>query len=105
MIIGLYHERHAAETQLAAKRDYLASGEGSPRQLHDAQRVRDELLLQIPKLHEALAENESMACRLQGVLNQLHVSKYKSRHRSLVITGLEDVQSRLLRELGDKPAI
>lgn len=103
MIHGLYHELQTAKVSLAGKRDFLASGEGSPRLRHDATRDRDELLVLIPKLEEAISEDEAMVSRLQGVINQAATSKFKSRHRSLVLTGLEDVQSRLLRELGGNP--
>lgn len=75
----------------------------SPQEQHSKTVRQEEIRREVVKIEAAVLENETMASELTGLLNRANVSSHKSRHRSLVITGLEDVQSRLLRELGDKP--
>jgi hypothetical protein len=40
---------------------------------------------------------------IQGLINRMTVSPHGSANRTLAIRHLEDAQSRLQRELGDKP--
>lgn len=57
---------------------------------------------QIRNLQIAIRENEDFATSLGERLEELAESVHQSRNRALVITYLEEAQSRLLRELGDK---
>lgn len=104
MIKGLYQElaeRTAALKRSNERRDaadvtpvdrdiYVSTGAG--------------LEKEIRSLQMAIRENEDFATSMGERLEELAESAHKSRHRSLVITHLEEAQDLLLRELGDKPA-
>lgn len=103
MIHGLQHDLKGLQQLLSRKQAYLDSSEGTPNERHAVQVEVKELEAKIFATMGAILEGGEMVREIQGILNQLHVSKHPSRHRSLVITELENAQSRLLRELGDKP--
>jgi len=103
MIIGLHQKLEDLQTQRKRRQAFADAGIGSARELHDAAVFVKTAEGEIFALKAAILEGGEMVREIQGVLNQLHVSKHQSRHRSLATTALENAQSRLLREIGDKP--
>ena len=55
---------------------------------------------QMQESMEAAMENRVLISKIQDLIDHLGSSPHTSRHRSLVITKLEEAQDRLLRELG-----
>lgn len=102
MIQGIHKQRRSLADEMLSILKALEETL-SPQERHSKTLRQDEIRREMIQLDAAVFENETFARELQGLLMRLAVSNHKSRHRSLVITGLEDVQSRLLRELGDKP--
>lgn len=100
MTPGLYQE---IATLLARRRqmDATAANPGvEPSVQHSA---RSESAISARKMKsamEAAMENRLLMVKIQGILNELTDSPHTSRHRSLVITKLEEAQDRLVRELG-----
>lgn len=103
MIKGLYQELADLQAQRRSKQAFVDAKVGSARALHDAAVFVQTADAGVFSLMGAILESEEMAREIQGLLNRLHTAKHQSRHRSLALRHLEDAQSRLMRELGDKP--
>jgi uncharacterized protein (UPF0276 family) len=100
MISGLYKE---IETLLARRRqmDATAANPGMEPSVQHSARLESALSARKMKsTMEAALENRLLIVKLQGILNDLTDSPHTSRHRSLVVTKLEEAQDRLRRELG-----
>lgn len=98
---GLYKKIAELVIQLQAKRVIAEDTFAEPRDGFNANEDAVRLEREIAELKSMADEDAAMVATLMLVLEKLENSKHKSRHRSLVITLLEDAESRLLRELGD----
>jgi len=102
MTPGLYHHRDQLRLQQERKRAIVNSQDSSPQQMHAARIDVETLEREIQETNVAIIEDEKFVRDFNGLLNELYISKYKSRHRSLLVTQIEDAQSRVMRELGEK---
>lgn len=103
MIPGIYSQiksKQEARDRRAAAALHAADG---PRVCHDHEVAADVLGGQIATLKSHAEENERMIGNLQGLLMELAASGHQSAHRTLALRHLEDAQSRLMRELGERP--
>ena len=73
----------------------------NPRTAHEKNVEAERLALESEQLCDHLHGNEQMIEGLLHQINYLAKSPHKSRHRSLVITHLEDAYARLRMENGD----
>lgn len=101
MIIGHYHHLQRLNARIHAVQPVAME----PRVAHIETVSRDQLRLERDNMAEAILEDEEWISELQGLLNRITCSPHGSAHRQLAIRHLEDAQSRLLRELGDKPPV
>ena len=103
MIKGLYH-LHAEKTrELAEARAIVADPEAGAGERHDAVFNAGQLSAERVDLEYQISEDVVFIGEQQKFINFLTVTKYKSAHRTLALRHCEDAQSRILRELGDKP--
>lgn len=100
---GLYQTLAEGNLRLKKLRKMQADTEASPLECDRARTDADNLQRDLVGVEKAISENLSLASRIQGLLNELHVSKHKTRDRSIVQTHLEEAQDRLRRELGPEP--
>jgi hypothetical protein len=103
-MIGLYHDLMMLRTLLASKRVTAAAVDSDPRIAHDAGVSVIRMAGDEKALTEQILEDVTWIANLQGMINRMTVSKHGSAQRTLALRHLEDAQSRLLRELGEKPA-
>jgi hypothetical protein len=97
---GLYQK---IETLLARRRqqDATAKNPGAePYVRHTAEMNAENAGREMKMAMEATLENRLIIAKIDDILNQLTASPHTSRHRSLVVTKLEEAQDRLRRELG-----
>ena len=104
MTPGLYQDLEKLQARQRKRREVAADSDAEPHVRHAGKVDAEILTTEILQTTSAILENEEFASQIQGQLNRLSVSAHKSRHRSLVITLLEQAQDRLRRELGNKPA-
>ena len=103
MIQGLY-QLHADKTrELAEARAIVADPEAGAGERHDAEFKVGQLTKELVDLEYQIHEDIKFIGEQQKFINFLTVTKYKSAHRTLALRHCEDAQSRILRELGDKP--
>lgn len=85
------------------RRTIFLDPEAGAGQVHDAEVDIGILSKEIEDLEYEIAEDVKFVGEMQRFVNFLSVTKYKSWHRTLALRHCEDAQSRILRELGDKP--
>lgn len=105
MINGLYHELHEKNAQLSRFRAVAEDPATSSVHAHDANFHAERLAKELVDLEFQIHEDIKFVGEQQKFINFLITSKYKSAHRTLALRHVEDAQSRILRELGDKPTI
>lgn len=103
MIQGLYHELAAKSAKRDAGNRRLEDPEISANERHSLEWTAGDLAREIDRLADHVAENTSMAGFIQALIITIQKSEHTVRHRSLLLTHLEQAQDRLRRELGDKP--
>ena len=101
MIQGLYQKLADKIAQRESARERLADPDTSANEKHSLQWTAGDLDREIERLVEHIGQDEDMAKAIGQFINFLQESAHDSRHRSLVITHLEQAQDRLRRELGD----
>ena len=99
----MHQELATGNLRLAALRTLEQTQKAAPQDRHAAKVDAGILQNVLGNLEVMITENMRMIAEIQGVLDSLGVSKRQSRHRSLVITHLEQAQDRLRRELGPQP--
>ncbi len=104
MIKGLYQELADKTAQRAASQARLADPEISANERHSLEWKGGDLNRAIERIGYMIAENEAWIVRIGELLEDLADAPDKTDHRTLATMHLEDAQSRILRELGDKPA-
>lgn len=102
MIQGLHYDLCSMQEQTALKLEVANDTFAAPITADNANDDAIRLQREIEKTKAAIAEDESIIEDLQTLITRLEKSLYKTRHRSLLITHLENAQDRLRRELGDK---
>lgn len=103
MIKGLY-QLHADKTrELAEARAIVADPEAGAGERHDAEFNAGQLTRELVDLEYQIHEDIKFVGEQQKFINFLTTTKFKSAHRTLALRHCEDAQSRILRELGDKP--
>lgn len=100
---GLHHQLAEMKRQAEAKRLIADDPESAAFIGYSAHEDSLQLARDMIPLGIAIDENLSLILHLEEALQGLADSPHNSRHRSLVITLLEQAQDRLRRELGDKP--
>ena len=103
MIQGLHHKIATLEARhfyaCAAMRD----GTDGPQECHQAKVYADEVAREIASLREMADADEILVQGIQNLLDTITILP-PTAHRVLALRHIEDAQSRLMRELGDKPA-
>lgn len=103
-MIGLYHDLVMLRTQLASKRVTAAAVDSDPHIAHDSGVSVIRMESEEREMVNYIAGAERYVAEIQGMMNRMLAGGVaRTPHRTLVIRHLEDAQSRLLRELGDKP--
>lgn len=102
MIQGLHHELVAKLGRLIDIRARMAEPALSPQEEHSLNWELQDLDRAAAKLMNAIGEVERMVRDIGGMIVLMTNAPHNSAHWTLAIRHLEDAQSRLLRELGDK---
>lgn len=103
MIKGLYIELNGQIKELHDIAVILASADISPQERHSNEAKRRDTQRNIVQIQETIGDAEAFAAAVADLVLQMSEIARNSRHRLLAIIDLENAQSRLLRELGDKP--
>ena len=100
---GLYHLLAAKDaSRISLVRNALRPGI-SPADLHDATAITERLEKEIDQLAESIVAEEFLIIDIGHMIDRLEKTNFKTAHRTLALRHLEDAQSSLIRELGDKP--
>lgn len=102
-MIGLYQNLARMRAILAGKRVTAAAVDSDPRIAHDVSVEVLRMAREEKELMTQIQEDVEFMAGIQGLINRITVSPHGSANRTLAIRHLEDAQSRLQRELGDKP--
>lgn len=103
MIQGLYYQLATKNLLLAKARAIIADPEAGAGQVHDAEVNAGILSRELVDLEYQIHEDIKFVGEQQKFINFLTATKYKTANRMLALRHCEDAQSRILRELGDKP--
>lgn len=99
---GLYHQLAEKRVCLASDLRLSRSATTEPRDAHCAGVNAGMLEREIEDLENQILADQRLCGEIQHAINFLTASKTKTRQRALALAELENAQSRLLRELGEK---
>jgi len=104
MIHGLYHQRAEKVLRARAKRLLATDLTALPAERHAAETDADSLVRELARISGEIADVETWLSDLAPLIRKLRIRNIGYRNATLALQHLEDAESRLIRELGDKPA-
>lgn len=104
MIQGIYHKISAVRSVMEERLSAASDKTSDPMDSHHAGMLAEISRKDLVSLEGQMQDNEAMVAELTDMITRLKKNRFSSADRTRALCCLEDAQSRLIRDLGTKPA-